>query len=162
MNFGEQLREVRLRQNISQEKLSELTGISTRSIHAYEHSKIIPKTEKIITIAKALNVPVGKLMQPISVSHNEESCENCAQECIIRSFSNVCTVKDPAVKARIMKTMGDLIAYFFDDNIPSCEKDKLFLFITEQYLKTKQEVLYPEKRRAKKRIIRSANEMTQN
>ena len=152
MILGDILRQERLNRNISQQMLSELTGISVRSISAYEQSKKVPKMERVIKISEVLNVPVETLIQslsdPISDQANSKT-PGQAQENIVADFIHTATIKDPAVKLKVEKTLRGIVEYFFDENIPQNQKDRLYLLIMEQYLQTKQNYLHPPKHRAK-------------
>lgn len=55
-NLGINIKSERLRRNISQEKLAELTGISRNSISLIETGKINPTILKVIDIANVLGV----------------------------------------------------------------------------------------------------------
>lgn len=151
MVFGEKLRSIRLSQNISQDELSKLTGISSRSICAYETSRVVPKTEKIVKIAKALNMPVDVLLQSISESSPEEEV---ARAGLLRGrevavFLDEIGVGQQPQRAQTEKNINSIVSYFSDEAVPQAEKDRIFLFIMEQYLKAKQGELHPKKHRAR-------------
>lgn len=155
MILGNELRKARLSQNISQQRLSDLTGISVRSISAYEQSKKVPKMERIIRISEALNVPVEtflrSLSDPLSQGSNAKRVDRIqAQENIVADFMNTAMIKDSAVKSKAEKALRGIMEFFFDENIPQSQKDRLYLLIMEQYLQTKQNYLHPPKQRAKK------------
>lgn len=50
------IKELRLEQNISQEKLSELAGVSTDYVSLIERGKRVPSLKRLCMIAKVLNV----------------------------------------------------------------------------------------------------------
>lgn len=62
------IKTIRKCKHISQEKLSELTGISVRHISQIECAVSYPSGEKVEAIAKALDVPAFKLFIPEEVS----------------------------------------------------------------------------------------------
>jgi transcriptional regulator with XRE-family HTH domain len=63
MTFGEKLRELRLRQELTQPALAEQLGISYRSVLNYENNKCLPKQTSLYTkIAERFNVSVEYLM----------------------------------------------------------------------------------------------------
>lgn len=67
-NFNEKLKKIMKKRNISQSKLSELTGIRASSISDYYNGKYIPKQDKINLIANALKVdPIW--LSPIEFSN---------------------------------------------------------------------------------------------
>ena len=62
-NLGINIKSERLRRNISQEKLAELTNISRNSISLIETGKINPTILKVIDIARVLNVDLNTLIR---------------------------------------------------------------------------------------------------
>lgn len=61
-NISDNLRVLRTKNRITQEKLSELIGINQQQISFIENGKALPKLETIIKIAEALNVTVNDLI----------------------------------------------------------------------------------------------------
>ncbi len=59
----ENIRKFRKQQNLTQEKLSELCGISTDYLSEIERGKKIPSLKRLIKIAETLNVPMGKFFE---------------------------------------------------------------------------------------------------
>ncbi len=64
-NLGINIKSERLRRNISQEKLAELTNISRNSISLIETGKINPTILKVIDIARVLNVDLNTLIREV-------------------------------------------------------------------------------------------------
>ena len=64
-NLGINIKSERLRRNISQEKLAELTNISRNSISLIETGKINPTILKMIDIADVLGVELSTLIKGI-------------------------------------------------------------------------------------------------
>ena len=64
-NLGINIKSERLRKNISQEQLSELTGISRNSISLIETGKLNPTATKLIDISKALEIDITKLINDV-------------------------------------------------------------------------------------------------
>ena len=64
-NLGINVKSERLRRNISQEKLAELTNISRNSISLIETGKINPTILKMIDIADVLGVELSTLIKTI-------------------------------------------------------------------------------------------------
>lgn len=62
--FRNNLKFYRNKQGFTQEKLSELTGISTDYLSEIERGKKTPSFKRIDLIAKALNVEVYELFMP--------------------------------------------------------------------------------------------------
>ena len=63
--FRNNLRFYRNEQRLTQEKLSELTGISTDYLSEIERGKKTPSFKRMELIAKALNLEVYKLFMPL-------------------------------------------------------------------------------------------------
>ncbi len=61
-NISDNVRIQRTKQRMSQDKLSELTGINQQQISYIENGKACPKLETVIKIAEALNVTVNDLI----------------------------------------------------------------------------------------------------
>lgn len=59
--LGKRIREIRVARNLTQEDLSELTGIGASSISKIESGHFHPTDENLERIAKALNVEPYKL-----------------------------------------------------------------------------------------------------
>ena len=62
MTFGEKLKEARLALNLSQTELSQMTGISERSLYTYEQLGTIPRKSNIRKLAEALHISVSYLL----------------------------------------------------------------------------------------------------
>ena len=63
--FRNNLRFYRNEQGLTQEKLSELTGISTDYLSEIERGKKTPSFKRMELIAKALHIEVYKLFMPL-------------------------------------------------------------------------------------------------
>lgn len=64
-NLGINIKSERLRRDISQEKLAELTNISRNSISLIETGKINPTILKVIDIANVLGVDLNVLIREV-------------------------------------------------------------------------------------------------
>ena len=62
--FRHNLKFYRAKQGLTQEKLSEITGISTDYLSEIERGKKTPSFKRIELIAKALNIEVYQLFMP--------------------------------------------------------------------------------------------------
>lgn len=65
-NLGINIKSERLRKNLSQERLAELTNISRNSVSLIETGKINPTILKVIDIARVLDVDVNILIKEVS------------------------------------------------------------------------------------------------
>ena len=64
-NLGINIKSERLRRDISQEKLAELTNISRNSISLIETGKINPTILKVVDIANVLGVDLSALTRDV-------------------------------------------------------------------------------------------------
>lgn len=64
-NLGINIKSERLRKNLSQERLAELTNISRNSVSLIETGKITPTILKVIDIARVLDVDVNILIKEV-------------------------------------------------------------------------------------------------
>ncbi len=63
MTFGEKVRAARLAAGYSQREVSEMTGLSLRTIQNYESGERLPKQRESYTLmSRALNVPIQTLL----------------------------------------------------------------------------------------------------
>jgi len=64
-NLGINIKSERLRKNISQERLAELTNISRNSVSLIETGKINPTVLKVLDIASVLGTDLNELTKDI-------------------------------------------------------------------------------------------------
>jgi putative transcriptional regulator len=64
-NIGINIKSERLRRNVSQERLAELTNISRNSVSLIETGKINPTILKVLDIASALGTDISSLTKDI-------------------------------------------------------------------------------------------------
>lgn len=61
--LGDRIRYIRHKQNLTIDKLAELTGLSNGSIRAYEHSDRYPNSDSLVKICNTLKVTPNYLLQ---------------------------------------------------------------------------------------------------
>lgn len=61
--IGDRIRYIRRKQNLTIEKLAELTGLSNGSIRSYEHSERYPNLDSLIKLCNVLKVTPDYLLQ---------------------------------------------------------------------------------------------------
>ncbi|MFG2589035.1 helix-turn-helix domain-containing protein [Streptomyces sp. NPDC048438] len=61
--LGVQIRERRMRQNLTQEKLAERAGISRDTVQRIERAANNPRLTDLLQIARALKVPLADLVR---------------------------------------------------------------------------------------------------
>ncbi len=111
MGFSENLKEIRNKRNITQEQLAEIVSVSRQTISKWESGLGYPETEKLLSIAKELNVSLDYLfserchmVRPILSKRVSkiDTYLNCAEvfayrsTCIKRKYGAV-IVKDDVV-----------------------------------------------------------------
>ena len=64
-NLGIKMRSEGWRENLSQEKLAELTNISRNSVSLIETGKINPTILKLVDIAKVLEIDINVLLKDV-------------------------------------------------------------------------------------------------
>ena len=62
MKFNERLKELREKNNLTQEQLTKISGVSSRMIQRYEYGTSRPRLDAAEKIAKALNVSTDELL----------------------------------------------------------------------------------------------------
>lgn len=111
MGFSDNLKEIRNKRNITQEQLAEILSISRQTVSKWESGSGFPETEKLLFLAKELNVSLDYLfsercnmVRPMSSKRvsKVDTYLNCAEvfayrsTCLKRKYGAV-IVKDDAV-----------------------------------------------------------------
>ena len=99
--FAEKLRKARELKGISQRELGLLTGLSDKSISAYEQGRVMPPLDILPKLAKHLN-------QPISYFLNEENSLDRLILYVEQLEELLNTLKDFLPKLKKKATAGDL------------------------------------------------------
>ena len=68
MGFGENLRAIRRKKNISQEELAERLNVSRQAVSRWEQNNGYPEMEKMIALSKLLNVTLDNLVSEHKIS----------------------------------------------------------------------------------------------
>jgi len=71
MAMNKKLKDIRSFRNITQQALSDATGISVRLIQKYESGERVPKDDNLEKLARALNVNNRALTEPSLVSYED-------------------------------------------------------------------------------------------
>ena len=72
VTLGRGLREARKRRGLSQEQLSELTGVSTRHIGGIENAEINPSFEVLATLLDFLGASYDSILHPATEQQQRE------------------------------------------------------------------------------------------
>ena len=77
MSFAENLRQIRISENLSQEDLAELMDVSRQAVSKWEQGVGYPEAEKLLLLSKKLNVSLDSLMETgISAAHEATRSES--------------------------------------------------------------------------------------
>ena len=98
--LGKRIKELRKEKNLSQDQLSELVGIDSRSISHIENGDSFP-SKSLLEIAKALNVSLPDLFEFEHLKYDVKYKKNY----IINSLDNISNA-DLDVLFRIIKSMN--------------------------------------------------------
>lgn len=102
-DIGKRIRNIRIKQNISQEKLAEIADLSTAHISHIETGNTKLSLPTIIKIANALSVSVNVLLCD-SVNDSKEVFNNEVSDQMMD-----CTVKESRIISDIVKTTKESI-----------------------------------------------------
>lgn len=72
---GEFLKELRVKNNLSQEKLGEILGVSRQSVSKWEQGYALPDTENLINISKLYNISVDSILNCGNEEENRDEEE---------------------------------------------------------------------------------------
>ena len=62
VDFGTQIKQVRLKHKLTQEQFGEILGKSATTIHSYETNKITPPFDVLTTISSLFHITISDLM----------------------------------------------------------------------------------------------------
>ncbi|MCS7226692.1 MAG: XRE family transcriptional regulator [Gloeomargarita sp. SKYB31] len=68
MSIGERLKIARKQRGLSEAALAEQAGVSQEHIARYEQERVVPDSQSLIRLAKALGVSLEWLMRPVTIS----------------------------------------------------------------------------------------------
>ena len=83
MNIGDKIMYLRRKADLTQEKLADKIGVSTKTLQHWEAGKYTPKTESIYNIAQALNVPVSELLDDVPEEHTPDPQQSQSQKDLV-------------------------------------------------------------------------------
>ena len=106
MTFGDKLKSARLALNLSQSELAQKTGISERSLYAYEQSGIMPRSNNLIKLSTVLNVSVNYLLD----EEEEDPLKNAHSNIFIANAKNKHGYKGAREAADILSRTSALFA----------------------------------------------------
>lgn len=71
--FGQRIKELRIKQGLSQEKLAELANLHRTYISSVELGKRNVSLKNIWSLSKALDVPIDELFKNIQVDNEQQT-----------------------------------------------------------------------------------------
>lgn len=117
MEFNDKIKALRARKGLTQKALSELTGISVRTIINYEAYGKAPKNQKVLNaLAKALDVDVSYLTQ------DKKGCALSTDDRI-------------SEETKTSLLLYDATSFISNTNISDKQKEQFILSINEAYWK---------------------------
>ena len=143
MTFGEKTKQARLAANMTQSALAKKAGISERSLYTYEQGSIMPRSNNVRKIAKALNVSVGYLLDDSQSVLQRNTGQDCVSDCEGKENSHKNAQKATDI-------LNQITALFAGNDLSEKEKDHLFQFVMEVYLESKKK-LSSQKRASQKK-----------
>lgn len=143
MTFGEKTKQARLAANMTQSALAKKAGISERSLYTYEQGSIMPRSNNVRKIAKALNVSVGYLLDDSQSVLQRNTGQDCVSDCEGKETSHKNAQKATDI-------LNQITALFAGNDLSEKEKDHLFQFVMEVYLESKKK-LSSQKRASQKK-----------
>ena len=105
MTIGQSIRTFRNKVGMTQQELSEKTGISVQSIRKYESDKVVPKSQNLRSIAKTLGVSPSDIDSGL-----KDTLERWNQTIDRESLH-----KEVELWESITETFGEESASFFND-----------------------------------------------
>ena len=105
MTIGQSIRTFRNKVGMTQQELSEKTGISVQSIRKYESDKVVPKSQNLRSIAKTLGVSPSDI--DLGLKDTLERWNQTIDQESLR--------KEVELWESITETFGEESASFFND-----------------------------------------------
>lgn len=132
MTFGQKVRQARRELHLSQSELAEKTGISQRSLYAYEQMDVLPRSGNIQKLANALNVSVSYLLNE-SQTNQRNGLE---QDLFLANVKDEYGYKGVREASEILSRAS---ALFAGGELDEESKDIFFRSLMEVYLESKAE-----------------------
>lgn len=132
MTFAEKVKAARSELGFSQTQLAEATGVSLRTISAYEQGEKKPRQSTLLKLAKVLKVSVKFL--------SDDNCENPVQDIERDGYIEEAREKYGLQGARDVDSLLQAnAAVFAGGELSQDEKDAFFEAVMKSYLASKEE-----------------------
>ena len=132
MTFGEKVKAARLTLNLSQTELSEITGISERSLYTYEQLNTIPRKGNLQKIADALHVTEAYLRD----DDETDPGKSFEEEAFIREAEKTYGAKGGREASELLSRAG---ALFAGGDLDEEAKEVFIRSLMQVYLESKDE-----------------------
>lgn len=109
--LSKNLKEIRKKENLSQEDLAELLGVSRQSISKWESGSSYPEMDKIISIANMYNLSIDDLLNGDAYKTKEE---NDYKKKTIKYFNKGLNYLEDTINAFIKLSFGTKIKAMFE------------------------------------------------
>ncbi len=129
--FGEKVKDARASLGLSQPKLAELTGVSARSVLAYEKDEKTPRQSTLLKLAKALGVSVKFL----TCDECEDPLEDIEKDNYIEQARQRYGAKGAKDAEELLK---DNKALFAGGELSQEQKDAFFEAVMKAYITCKE------------------------
>ncbi len=132
MTFAEKVKTARSELGFSQTQLAEATGVSLRTISAYEQGQKKPRQSTMLKLAKVLKVSVKFL--------SDDNCENPVEDIERDGYIEEAREKYGSQGARDVDSLLQAnAAVFAGGELSQDEKDAFFEAVMKSYLASKEE-----------------------
>jgi len=125
MSIGEKIVEARKANNLTQEQLAELMGVTRQSISRWEQNVAYPEVEKILRLSDILNVSCDYLLKENETRKSITSDEKEKQSVVTRLLRGMV-----GKKVKIDLLDGDMDVDFFDTACEILELDGDFMKVS--------------------------------
>ena len=135
MSFGEKIKELRKRNNLSQAELAERIGVTQKTICNYENGTRFPKGQKIINgFADIFDVSIDYLLDNTDIDEDENNIDIEYKEEFISSAKENFGYKGKKEAENLLEKTA---AIFSGGSLSDEDKDAFFQSITELYFDAK-------------------------
>lgn len=132
MSFADKVKDARAARNLTQPQLSELIGVSVRSIVAYEKGEKIPRPGTMLKLAKALGVSITFL--------SNDTCTDPMKDIEKDGYIEEARELYGAQGARDVDSLLEANrALFAGGELSQDQKDAYFQALMEAYVMSKEE-----------------------
>ena len=147
MSFGEKIKELRKKNNLSQAELADKIGVTQKTICYYENGTRFPKGQKIINgFADIFDVSIDYLLNDTDIDENENNIDIEYKDEFISSAKENFGYKGKKEAENLLEKTAAIIS---GGSLSDEDKDAFFQSITELYFDAKSK---SRKKYGKKRI----------